>query len=269
MGKIDLSRNALIASIPEFMDLYAKRPIKVNKFGMGLNHSWALWYLVSKLRPNIVVESGVWRGNSTWIIENASPESQIFSFDVDLSNLVYKSSRAHYIERDFTQFDWSQIDTHNGLCFFDDHQNALQRIISANWLGFAHVIIEDNYPVGEGDCYSLKQIFAGSGAPSLQMSKSYLGSPGIRIKRRLKEKFLWTLGTRQDMLISPNTWDGNNLQRRVDTYFEMPPVNLDSISIWGTPYSGHYATTEPLAPQIQEPDLDLSYHYISYLKLIN
>lgn len=269
MEEIDLTVEALRASVPEFLQFYEKRPIRKNQFGMGINHSWALWYLVSNLRPEFVVESGVWRGQSTWIIENASKKSQVYCFDVDLSNIIYKSSSAQYIERDFTQFDWSQHDASQGLCFFDDHQNALQRLIHANWLGFKHVILEDNYPVGEGDCYSLKQIFAGVGATSLQMSRASSGSLVRRTKRRVKEKLIWSLGTRQDFLVSPNTWDRENLKKRIENYCELPPLKLNSTSNWGTPYEGKFAASDPLVPNLAESDFDFSYHYITYLKYKN
>ena len=267
MEQIDLSDEALKASVPEFLDFYDKRPIRNNQFGMGINHSWALWYLISNLRPAFVVESGVWRGHSTWIIENACKETQILSFDLDLSNLVYKSEKAQYIERDFTQFDWSKYDTSQGICFFDDHQNALNRIIYANWFGFKNVILEDNYPQDEGDCYSLKKIFAGVGATSLQMSQSSSGSQVRRIKRRVKEKLIWSLGTRQDFLIPPNTWDRENLNRIIDTNCELPPLKLNATSNWGTPYEGKYATRKELLPDLFDPNLDFSFHYITYLRL--
>lgn len=43
------------------------------------------------------------------------------------------------------------------MCFFDDHQNAVERIKSAVNRGFKYLIFEDNYPIGQGDCVTLKQ----------------------------------------------------------------------------------------------------------------
>ena len=45
----------------------------------------------------------------------------------------------------------------NVVIHFDDHVNALERIDWCRKMGFKHLIFEDNYPVGKGNCVSLKQ----------------------------------------------------------------------------------------------------------------
>jgi hypothetical protein len=264
---VDLSRNAMLGSIPEFLELYEGRPLSNNFGGMGLNHSWALWYIVKHLAPKIIVESGVWKGHSTWIIENGAPDATIYSFDVDLSHVEYKSPNAIYTERDFTQFNWSGINTGEGLCFFDDHQNSYQRTIQSSWLGFKHIIIEDNWPINEGDCYSLRKAFAGTGAPSLQMSRKHLGFPPTRAKRFMKERSLSRIGLNQNMLIEPNSWDVANLEKRLTSYSEMPPVFLESRSQWGPKWEGNYQTVGPLLKTRPIAAADYSYSYLTHLSL--
>ena len=66
-------------SVSEFLDVYNSRPIKENAGGMGVNHSWALWYVLRHVNPSVVVESGVWKGHSTWLIHTALPNAKIFS----------------------------------------------------------------------------------------------------------------------------------------------------------------------------------------------
>lgn len=49
-------------SIPEFLTLYEKRPMKDNAGGMSSPHMFATWFMLKKLQPKYVIESGVWRG---------------------------------------------------------------------------------------------------------------------------------------------------------------------------------------------------------------
>ena len=74
-------------SVSEFLDVYNSRPIKENAGGMGVNHSWALWYVLRQVNPSVVVESGVWKGHSTWLIHTALPNAKIYSFDVSGKSL--------------------------------------------------------------------------------------------------------------------------------------------------------------------------------------
>ena len=81
---------------------------------------------------------------------------KLLCIDPNLHYRKYISEKAEY-----TNIDWKHLDiqnTENTLCFFDDHQNAPERIESAVKRGFKHLIFEDNYPIGQGDCISLKQI---------------------------------------------------------------------------------------------------------------
>jgi hypothetical protein len=92
-------------SVTEFLDVYKTRPIKENAGGMGVNHSWALWYILRQAKPSVVIESGVWKGHSTWLIHTALPDTKIYSFDVFFSRLEYKCPKSTYTERDWSLFD--------------------------------------------------------------------------------------------------------------------------------------------------------------------
>jgi hypothetical protein len=257
----------MLESVEEFLGVYKNRPLVSNPGGMGLNHSWALWFLVSRIQPDFVVESGVWRGHSTWIIEQASPKTQILSFDINLKRRKFTSTKAKYFEMDFSDFDWSGYELGNSLCFFDDHQNALERIKSANWFGFSHVIIEDNWPVGQGDCYSIRHMKSGVGHAHLQMSDNSRGSILQQIKTSVFENLLSRVILNQTLLRKPNLADYSNLIKNISTLQEMPPVFLEKISQWNTEWIGDYKTEPPLrelAPALNE---DYSYSYLTYLEL--
>ena len=98
---------------------------------MKAPHMFALWFMARKLSPDLIVESGVWKGQSTWLLETACPQAKLFSIDLDLRNREYVSQKAVYDNRDFSEQDWSMI-TDRSVVFFDDHQNAYRRHRSSN-----------------------------------------------------------------------------------------------------------------------------------------
>jgi hypothetical protein len=265
--KLFFSRDELRESYQEFIEIYKNRPIKNNGGGMGVNNSFALWKIIKELKPKVFVESGVWKGHSTWIVEVAKPDCEIYCFDINYSQLTYKSKTARYVERDFELFNWSSVDLNNSLIMFDDHQNMYERLKSAYFFGFKNVILEDNFPIGEGDAYSLKHIVSGVGATSMQMSRKWAGTFLQRYKRVRKEKVIWNLGRSQSRLVIPNVFDWQNLSNRIDYFFEFPPIYLEHESIWGLPYIGNYASETPLFNEIPIDNLDWSYSFLTFCKL--
>jgi hypothetical protein len=133
-------------AIEEFSDLYGERPILDNRGGMGAPGAFALWFAVRWIKPKLVVESGVWKGQTTWLIEQAAPSARLLCIDPILSRLKYRSRTAEYATTDFSQLGLSTADTQEGLVLFDDHQNQLDRLLQAADMGFPHAVFDDNYP---------------------------------------------------------------------------------------------------------------------------
>jgi hypothetical protein len=151
------------------------------------------------------------------------------------------------------------------LAFFDDHQNAYQRLQDAYWLGFKNVILEDNYPVGEGDCYSLRHIFQHAGATSLQMSNGFKGSRRESATRKKLEDLLWGLGSAQRKLVTPNSNDAANLRKNIKFFFEFPPVFLHETNMWGKQYTGNYSAPTPLFSTPPVNNVSWDYANIAYV----
>lgn len=148
------SNEYLLQKLPEFLQLWENRPIKDNKGGMGVCHSFYVWLVVKKLRPKYIIESGVWHGHSTWLLEQSSSKGvKIFSLD-PLNQFAYVSQTASYFTghkfKDFVSIDWATLipnemdRSQHTLCFFDDHYGK-DRIYQAHKLGFKHLIFDDNY----------------------------------------------------------------------------------------------------------------------------
>lgn len=275
MRAFTLDRDRAREAVPEFIEIYRGRPIARNDLGMGFNHCFATWFILREMKPELVVESGVWRGQSTWLIEQALPDAEIVAIDPRPEARVYTSRRAHYETTDFSLLDWSRANVENAVVFFDDHQNAYERLKEMHWLGFRHAIFEDNYPCGEGDFYSLRHLQGGFGHPRLQMSPAYAGGPREMAKRWLIEPLLRRLGAAQKKIVPPNTADRANLARHLDAYVEFPAVALADRNNWGGAWAGAYEPVPPLfsafahVPSEAGRDESLEYCHIAYVALRN
>ena len=115
------SKSHLKKNFSKFLTFYKNRPIKNNQSGMKIDHCYALFILLKKIKPKFVIESGVWKGQTTWLIKNVLKNSKIFSIDIDLSqrDLIYKNVK--YLEKDITKYNWSKLDKNKTLIIFDDH----------------------------------------------------------------------------------------------------------------------------------------------------
>lgn len=249
IGTPPWSREDMLADVDEFLALYEQRPVKDNAGGMKAPHMFALWFMARRLNPEFIVESGIYKGQSTWLLEQACPQARIFSIDVDLSQREYISARVDYSSNDFSLHDWHDIPERT-LVFFDDHQNAYKRMQQCRWFGFRHVIFEDNYPVLRGDCYSLKKAFAHAGfSPDSRQNMLNKVVTGLA---RLPEKIINTQTCQFDAVdIAPNDIDARMLTRHLDVYYEFPPLVKTAMTRWGDEWSEAYYPTQP--PLLERP----------------
>lgn len=215
------NRDEMMESLPEFHSLYNRRVIKDQSCGMRSPHLFPSWFIIKKISPKSIVESGVWKGLGTWFFEEACPSSEIFSIDPDPSPREYTSPKVKYSTLDFTDQDWSHLDPNQTLLFFDDHQNPIERIKFAKEMGFKKFIFEDNYPVNQGDCYSLKKVFS--------QREWVLDSGGVK---------KW---------FDPVQEDYDFLMENIVIYQEMPPIYKDKFTRWGDAWEEpDYSTPDSL-----------------------
>ncbi len=136
----------------EFLNIYENRPIETNICGMRSEGNFFLWHLLRKIKPSLVIESGVWKGQSTWTIEQAVPEAEIICMDPDLTNRIYISQDAFYTTTDFSEYEFDLPEGKPVVAFFDDHINAYDRVLQCSVKGIKHIIFDDNYAPGFDDC---------------------------------------------------------------------------------------------------------------------
>lgn len=73
IGETFWTREQMKLTLEEFAEIYARRPVKKNAGGMQAPHLFLTWFMMRKLSPTTVVESGIWKGQDTWIIETGMP----------------------------------------------------------------------------------------------------------------------------------------------------------------------------------------------------
>uniref|UniRef100_A0ACD5U2C2 Uncharacterized protein n=1 Tax=Avena sativa TaxID=4498 RepID=A0ACD5U2C2_AVESA len=172
---VDWTWKDLLNGLEEFVPIYETRPIKNNRNGMGFDHSFGLWFMARWLKPDLMIESGAFKGHSTWVLRQAMPNTRIISLSPRhpekylIKGPAYVDGNCTYLAGkkfiDFGSVDWEKLLRKHGisdlsrvLVFFDDHQSELKRLKQAHKAGFRHLIFEDNYDTGTGDHYSLRQI---------------------------------------------------------------------------------------------------------------
>ncbi len=205
--KNKFEREYLLEHIDEFYELYPQRPIKENGGGMKSAHMFPSWLTMKTLQPKYIIESGVWKGLGTWFFEKASPNSQIISIDPSPHFQIYKSKNSKYQTLDFLKTDWSFIDAENTVLFLDDHQNSIERIRFAQSIGIRKIMVEDNYPFCQGDCYSPKKVLS-------------------------KKKYIIDLNGEKKWYPHDKA-DYEFLTENMEYYQEFPPLFKDAVTRWG------------------------------------
>lgn len=277
IGTPPWTRSEIIDHLDEFEAVYAHRPIKDNQGGMKAPHMFAVWFMARQLNPDLIVESGIWKGQSTWLLEKACPGAKLVSIDLNLKYREYISDRATYSDKDFVEQDWVDI-SDRALVFFDDHQNAYKRLQQCKWFGFKHIIFEDNYPISQGDCYSLKKAFANAGfepAYSSKMPNNNIFSKILRRSALLAGINPITLTAQYETVkVRQNNIDSRVLQKNLDVYYEFPPVIKSCKTRWGDKWEDAlYPTPAPLLEQSDKStrklfvDEAVHYTWICYAKL--
>ena len=279
------SKEEMRDELNEFIQIYSERPIKKNISGMRFSHMFAFYFMLKNLNPEFVIESGVLRGQGTWLIEKTLPNARILSIDIKLHLREYISNRAEYSSLDFKFHDFSQIDPNKTLVFFDDHQNCIERLKECKWFGIKHVIFEDNYPPNEGDCYTLRQVVSGSGY-KIRENIFYERLKGLiiflwfQIHAIFKNKYPFIDHRRfRANHVKPNMIDLKYINKNIEIYYEFPPVT-DPTSDFKENFNHyhnsakhhHYKTKEPLLTEAEEDKFKIafdenSYNWIVYVRL--
>ena len=216
-----------------FLNVYKKKPIEDNFSGIKIEHAFALYCFLKKIKPKYVIESGVFKGMSTWIIEQALPEAKIFCIEPMTNNIVYKSKKANYFTQDITEIDFNFLDKDETLIFFDDHICLSKRLDYLEQNKFRKIIFDDNLPSDVIGYVTPRAIM------SENFEKSKIRIPYKYISRLIKNIFLFYFGSsdlRQIKLknkfveFERENYSEKfrqkliNKKKLISNYFEFPPL---------------------------------------------
>lgn len=133
-------------------------PGGLNFYGMYFIHQ-----IIYSIKPKCVIESGVWKGGTTWLFDNILGidtiiciDPHVMKYDTKGDWFMYKSSKAKYIEKDITLINIDKYeDPANTLVFLDDHQDQVPRLNYCSANGVKHIILDDNYKTDQGSHQTL------------------------------------------------------------------------------------------------------------------
>jgi hypothetical protein len=130
-----------------YREIYLAAPIVHNQYGLNFTSGLCLFVMVRCLGPKMIVESGVYKGLSSYLLASACPTATIHAFDPNLSEVAFASPGVTYHAHDWMDMEIACGPDGRGLGFFDDHQSQALRVVQAHERGFRHLVFDDSWPV--------------------------------------------------------------------------------------------------------------------------
>ena len=247
MKKVQKNRN-YDKLFQQFWPLYVSRPIQNNSGGCELPQLFGLWCFLRENRPTHIIESGAWKGQTAWLMEQTLPNARIMSIDPVPENRIFTSPNIEYSTIDLTYQDLSAFPPTTTCVFEDDHINHLARLHLLRSWGIRWWIVEDNYPDGCGDP-SLRQMLAGAPA----------GDHPHTWRAKLKS-VMRKYAARFDDL--GQIYDPKEAQAILSNvaacYEEFPPLAIAEKTRWGTQWQESYPDHRPVLNRDYLTDLQRS-----------
>ena len=238
--------------LEKFSKLYSIRKFKDNSGGMKSTHLFYFYFVLTKLKFENVIESGVWKGQGTWLMDQIESVKKIMSIDINPKFIQYKSKKAKYFYKDFSTQNFI-LDKEKTLCFFDDHQNSYQRLKTCKEKGYKYLIFEDNYPLTKGDCLSIKKIIDLYNNRDTDLSKSEHNG-----------KYEPSLNNIEEMY--------DYINKNIKFYCELPPIFSPKKTRWGDDWEV-FLPKKPLYENVEKDYLKIyrdeskMYTYFLYVEL--
>jgi len=132
--------------INEFLNIFNERPFDVNDGGMQMESAFILFKVIKNLKPTTVIESGVWYGYTSWLVNKIDRNIKYIGFDPIIErSLRYKNEINTYYSDNFV--DKIVDKQENCLLILDDHQDVASRILHAKKVGIKNIFFDDCYDI--------------------------------------------------------------------------------------------------------------------------
>ena len=127
-SNLKYNKSKIEGYLDEFCYVFAQSPIKEHESGFGYNEGIFFYTLLKILKPEIVIESGVMKGFTTYLIDAATHDDcKIYSYDINFENNVFISKKAKYINTDITNYI-PLIKNKKTVALWDDHTSQMDRL---------------------------------------------------------------------------------------------------------------------------------------------
>lgn len=126
--KLNFSKKDIQVYVDQYCKVFAKTPIRDMNSGFGFNEGLFLFCIIKVIKPTLVIESGVMKGFTTYLINAATDNDCVINcYDISFENIQYKSNKASYFQHDINQ-NPPDLKNHKTLAFWDDHTSQLDRL---------------------------------------------------------------------------------------------------------------------------------------------
>lgn len=135
------------AWVKDFYLSYLKSPFREQIGGSRFNNLLWLSLLSRAFDPTIIIDSGTYTGASAWALSLGAPNSEMWSFDIDLSQLKWRCPGVQYHEQDWSEYAFGVKLGPRTLVYFDDHVDQARRLLEAHERSIGLAIFDDDFPV--------------------------------------------------------------------------------------------------------------------------
>jgi hypothetical protein len=125
---------------------YVESPFRQPFGGSRLNNLLWLDLLAKACAPDLIVDSGTYQGASAWALARGAPHARVLSFDIDQSNIRWRSDRVEFYGQDWTAIDLD-LSGKTSLAYFDDHVDQARRLLEAADKGMTLAVFDDDFAV--------------------------------------------------------------------------------------------------------------------------
>lgn len=127
-SNIKCDKHKILEYISDFDYVFSKSPVKEHESGFGYNEGVFFFVVLKIINPQIVIESGIMKGFTTYLIDTATNDNcKIFCYDINFSNKIFHSSKAKYINADITN-NIPAVGNKKVVALWDDHTSQLDRL---------------------------------------------------------------------------------------------------------------------------------------------
>lgn len=170
--------------VKHFYLAYLESPFRQQFGGSRFNNMLWLSLLSRAYNPAVIIDSGTFMGASAWALSLGAPSAKVWSFDIDLSQIEKRTPGVHYVEQDWTEFDFGTDAGTRSLIYFDDHVDQARRLLETYERGIGLAIFDDDFPV----------------VPALAMANGGRSFPKIEFvlsdELRIEQEIVWSSGRR-------------------------------------------------------------------------